>query len=61
MQVKGFLSRRGVPFEERDVYENAEYRRELLELGFSSVPVTVVGGRVIPGFDPRRLEEALGG
>ncbi len=60
MRVKGFLSQRGVPFEERDVYENEDYRRELLGMGFSSVPVTVVGGRAIPGFDPRRLEEALG-
>lgn len=32
---------------------------ELLALGYRTVPVTVIGERVITGFDPARLAEAL--
>jgi hypothetical protein len=32
---------------------------ELLSLGYQSVPVTVIGTAVVPGFDPEALLTAL--
>jgi glutaredoxin len=58
-RVKEFLSRMGVGFEARDVEEDARAYDELLALGVRTVPATVVGGRVITGFDEAALRAAL--
>ena len=57
--MKEFLSREGYPFTVKDVEEDHEAYSELLALGFRSVPVTVVNGVGIKGFDEARLREAL--
>ncbi len=58
--MKGFLSRKNVPFEVRDISdEKAE--RELVEMGFMAVPVTVVGDSPpILGANFSLIEKALG-
>jgi glutaredoxin len=57
--VKEFLSRAGHHFTVRLVEEDDAAYDELLALGYRTVPVTVIGERVITGFDPARLAEAL--
>jgi glutaredoxin len=57
--VKEFLSQNGHPFTERVVDEDDEAYDELLALGYRTVPVTVIGARVVIGFDPGALEQAL--
>jgi glutaredoxin len=57
--VKEFLSREGVPFETKNIEDDDEAYRELLALGARSVPVTVIDGTVILGFDQERLRAAL--
>lgn len=57
--MKEFLSREGVPFTVRNVDEDHEAYSALLALGFRSVPVTIVDGRAVKGFDERALREAL--
>jgi glutaredoxin len=57
--VKEFLSRRGVAFTVRLVDEDVAAYDALLALGYRSVPVTVVGDRVVQGFDPKALTSAL--
>jgi glutaredoxin len=59
--VKELLSREGYPFTARNVEEDHEAYSELLALGFRSVPVTVIDGRGIKGFDEAALREALHG
>jgi glutaredoxin-like protein NrdH len=59
--VKEFLSQRSVAFTVRTVDEDDEAYDELLELGFRSVPVTVLGSAVVKGFDPAALAKALDG
>jgi glutaredoxin len=59
--VKEFLSREGYPFTARDVEEDHEAYSALLALGFRSVPVTVVDGVGIKGFDEPALRHALRG
>jgi adenosylhomocysteine nucleosidase len=57
--VKEFLSRAGVAFEARNVDEDTRAYDDLLARGFRSVPVTVIGDRIVKGFDPAALKSAL--
>ena len=57
--MKEFLSRAGVAFTALNVEEDPHAYDELLARGHRTVPITVVGGRVIRGFDPEALRQAL--
>jgi glutaredoxin len=57
--VKELLSREAVPFAVRNVDEDDRAYDDLIALGFRTIPVTVVGGRTITGFDPAALTAAL--
>jgi glutaredoxin len=57
--VKGFLSRHGVAFTEQNVDEDDRAYDELLALGLRTVPVTVVAGRAVKGYDERAILGAL--
>ena len=57
--MKEFLSREGVPFEAYNVDEDDRAYDDLLARGHRSVPVTIVGERVVKGYDPEALRVAL--
>ena len=58
--VKEFLSQRGVTFQERDVSRNAAYAAELVRnTGQRGVPVTIIDGKMVIGYDPAQLEPLL--
>lgn len=58
--VEEFLSQKGVDFEERDVSANPDYAQELVRnTGQMGVPVTIINGQTIIGFDRPRLEQVL--
>ncbi len=57
--VKEFLSREGHPFETKNIEEDDAAYDELMKLGARSVPVTIIGDRVVTGFDQARLRAAL--
>ena len=57
--MKEFLSREGHAFEAKNVEEDDQAYDELMALGVRSVPVTVIDGTVITGFDQARLRAAL--
>jgi glutaredoxin-like YruB-family protein len=55
-QVKDFLKSRNVPYVERNVATDPQAAREMVGLtGSEAVPVTVVDGNVVVGFDQARL------
>jgi glutaredoxin len=58
--VKEFLSREGHVFTTWNVEEDDSAYEALVALGFRVVPVTVVNGRPIAGFDEPALRAALG-
>jgi glutaredoxin-like protein NrdH len=58
-KVKEYLSREHVSFEDRDITVDPSAISELQKLGFMTTPVTVIGEKVIVGFDPQKLKEAL--
>ena len=57
--MKEFLSRAGKTFTERLVDEDDAAYDELLALGYRAVPVTVIGDKVVVGFDETSLATAL--
>jgi hypothetical protein len=59
--VKEFLSRERRDFTVRNVDEDDDAYTDLLALGYRTVPVTLIAGRAIKGFDERQLRDALAG
>jgi glutaredoxin 3 len=58
--VKEFLSQKGIGFEERDVSRDPSAAQELVKSsGQMGVPVTVINGQVVVGFNRARLEQVL--
>ncbi|WP_077624896.1 glutaredoxin domain-containing protein [Sediminibacillus massiliensis] len=61
---KEWLRDNNVSFEDRDVRKNSEYMEEVVNLGASATPVTVVKDgddqEVVMGFDRERLSVLLG-
>ena len=56
--LKAYLTAKGIVFEVKDVSSDADAARQLIEKYHSrSTPTLVVGGEVIVGFDPERLEQ----
>ncbi len=56
-----FLSQKGVPFTAKNVAEDSAAREELTQrTGRLRVPVIVVNGEIVVGFDRGRLMSLLG-
>lgn len=59
--AKEFLKKHNVNFEDIDVQENSGAAIEMIKKsGQSGVPVIEVDGKIIVGFDEKRLREAVG-
>ena len=57
--VKEFLSRERQTFTIRNIEDDSSAYDELLALGFKVIPVTIIDGHAITGFDERALRQAL--
>lgn len=58
-QAKEYLQEKGVNYEEKNISNDPAARRELMQKGYMGVPVIVVNGEEIVGFDKSRLEQLL--
>ncbi len=58
--VKDWLAEHGYTYSERNIRTEPEALEHLRQLGYSSVPVTVIGDTVIDGLDIRAMQAALG-
>jgi glutaredoxin len=54
-----YLSRKGIPFTEKNVAYSPEAVQELMSMGLRSLPVIVIGDKRLSGFNPARIDEAL--
>ena len=57
--AKDYLKDNGVEFEEKNVQTDAAARDELISMGYTGVPVLVIGEEEIVGFDRARIDGAL--
>jgi glutaredoxin len=64
-QAKQFLQSRGVPFVEKDIEKDPGARAEMLSkaraqgVRTGGIPILDVHGKILPGFDPRAVLQAL--
>jgi glutaredoxin len=57
--VKVYLSRKGIPFIEKNVSQDEEARNNLLAMGHRSTPVTTMKDQKVIGYSPPKLDAAL--
>lgn len=57
--AKEYFNEKGVSYEEKNVSEDAEARKELMKQGYMSVPIILIDGETIVGFDKQRIDELL--
>lgn len=57
--VKDYLKQNGIAYEERNVTK-PEFRKELMALGFMSVPVVKIDEDTVKGFDVKAIDNLLG-
>ncbi|NBI06259.1 glutaredoxin family protein [Senegalia massiliensis] len=57
--AKEYLNEKGVDFTEKNVTTDSTARKELIQKGYMGVPVIIVDGEEMVGFDKNRLEELL--
>ena len=57
--AKGYLSQKGIEFQEKDVAQDPNALTELKKLGYMTTPVIVIDSSVIVGFDPEKIDRAL--
>jgi glutaredoxin 3 len=59
-EAKNYLNSKGIPFEEKNVEIDLQAREEMIEKsGQLGVPVIDIDGKIIVGFSPEEIEEAL--
>jgi glutaredoxin len=54
-----YLSQKGVEFTEKNVSRSPEAVQELISMGVRSLPLIVIGGQQLRGFNPKAIDEAL--
>lgn len=60
-RAKSYLSQLGVAYEEKDVSRDIEAAREMVRIsGQMGVPVLVIDGNVVVGFDKAKIDSLLG-
>ena len=59
--AKAFFKEHNVSYEEKDVAQDLEARKEMVEKsGQLGVPVIDIGGKIVVGFDQAQLSKLLG-
>lgn len=56
--AKDYLKQKGVQYEERNI-KDVTYRKELMAMGYMSVPVIKIGDEVVLGFDQAKIDSLL--
>lgn len=57
--AKEYLNEKGVNYVEKNIQKDPNARKELMQKGYMGVPVIIVDGEEIVGFDKNRLESLL--
>lgn len=59
-KAKEYFENNNMSFIEYNISSNVDYKRELIKKGYLSVPVIVVDGQDILGFDLTRIKQLTG-
>ena len=58
--AKNYLEEKGMQYIEKKIQTDKVARQELMSMGHMGVPVLVIDGEEIVGFDKEKIDEALG-
>ena len=59
-RVKGYLSQKGIPYVDRNVAQDRDTAKEMIQKsGQMSVPVIIIGDEVVVGFNQALLDKLL--
>jgi glutaredoxin len=58
--VKNHLREKGVDYVEKNVSTDNQARKELMSMGHMGVPVVLIDGEEVVGFDKDRIDALLG-
>lgn len=58
--LESFLSMRNIAYKRYDIEHDSEGMRRYQALGAGSIPIIIIDGRMMRGFDPRALMQLLG-
>ena len=56
IKAKEYLKNRNVEFKEYNISKDLEAKRELIRMGYMSIPVLLIDGEHVLGFDLNRIE-----
>jgi len=58
--VKDYLTQKGIEFEEIDLFEQPEKRKEMEEISKQkNIPVTIIDKEVVVGWNKEKIDELL--
>jgi glutaredoxin-like YruB-family protein len=57
--VKEFMNDQGYEYEERNITTDPSAREELIKMNMRGVPVTIVDGERIVGYDPQKIKATI--
>ena len=61
INLTDYLKENNVEYIEYNISKDEEARRNLIKLGYMSVPVTLINGNHVLGFDKLRIRQLLNG
>lgn len=59
VSAKDYLNEKGVAYTEKNVQTDKEARKELMAMGHMGVPVLVIDGEEVVGFDKAKIDSLL--
>ena len=60
IKAKEFLKSNNIEYIERNISKNSVDRKALIGMGYMSIPVTIINGQHVLGFDLNRMKDLLG-
>jgi glutaredoxin-like YruB-family protein len=59
VKAKEYLKNKNIEFKEYNISNDLEAKRELIRMGYMSIPVLIIDGEHVLGFDLNRIESLL--
>ena len=60
IKAKEFLKNNNIEYVEHNISKNSDARKELIRMGYMSIPVTIINEQHVLGFDLNRMKTLLG-
>lgn len=59
VSAKDYLNEKGIEYTEKNVQTDKDARKELMSMGHMGVPVLIIDGQEIVGFDKEKIDTLL--